>query len=117
MFQADEKGTSERSELNQYIIIYYNMLLFLNTDLDFPCRGNKDFAIEMCDSAVQWEFEKLGTGSDASCVSKVTGTDCGIISGEYKGVCCQAPSATCPNDLKALINASIQFSKSARLRK
>ena len=71
----------------------------------------------MCDSQVQWAFEKLGTGSDASCVSKVTGKSCDIDSAKYKGVCSNAPSATCPNRLMALINAWIQLSKIRRFRK
>ena len=93
------------------------MILFLNTDLEFPCRGNEDFAIEMCDSAVQWRFEKLGAGLDTSCVSKDTKTDCKIFSAEYEGVCSNAYSATCPNDLKPLLIAWIQFSKRGRFRK
>ena len=67
--------------------------------------------IPMCDSAVQWSFEKLGTGSDASCVSKVTATDCQIDNVAYKGACSSAPSGTCPTELQALISSLIQLSR------
>ena len=63
-------------------------------------------AIAMCDSAIQWTFEKLGTGSDATCVSQATPTDCQITnSGTYTGECSGAPTGTCPTELQALINA------------
>ena len=105
--------TNLTAEYYTVTIIY----LFLNTALEFPCRGNSNFAISMCNSQVQWAIEKLGDGSDASCVSKVTGKACDIKSAKYKGVCSKAPSAKCPNKLMALINAWIQLSKSRRFRK
>ena len=89
---------------------------FLNADLQFPCRGNKKYAIGMCDSAVQWAFDKLGYGSDASCVAKQTKAVCTIKSTKYNGVCSRAPSAQCPNKLAALINDWIKL-RHQRLQK
>ena len=86
-----------------------HQFFFLNAALEFPCRGNKNYAIGMCDSAVQWSFEKLGDGSDAKCVSKETAATCTIQSAKYNGACSGAPSANCPNDLAALINAWIEL--------
>ena len=72
----------------------------------------------MCDSAVQWAFEKfgeLGAGSDASCISKDTAAECTITSAKYNGACSDAPSDIWPNDLAALINAWIKLHR--RLQK
>ena len=71
----------------------------------------------MCDSSTQWAFERLGTGSDETCKPEVTETECEVTSTKYTGECSSAPSDTCPNTLKALVNAWIQLNKSGRLRK
>ena len=69
----------------------------------------------MCDSAVQWAFEKLGDGSDDSCVSEDTVAECAMKTAEYDGACSGAKYAKCPNDLAALINAWIKLRR--RLQK
>ena len=75
----------------------------------------------MCDSEDhKWGFEKfLEETSDAECVSENTAAKC-TITAKKDGInvtikCSDAPSANCPNDLTALINAWIKLRR--RLQK
>ena len=67
---------------------------------------------KVCDSKIQWSWEKGQDGNSNPCKHVRTASACNI---KQPAIACNAAShGTCPNKLRALINAWIQLGKTGR---